>query len=637
MRYVELLAPAKNLACGKAAIDHGADAVYVGASRFGARASAGNSLDDIAELCRYAHLFGARVYVTVNTIIYDSEFRQTTALVEQLQQVGVDAILVQDMGLLSHLASHPEQITIPLHASTQTDNRSAEKVEWLRSLGIRRAVLARELSLSEIRDIHESVPDAELEVFVHGALCVSYSGLCYASEYCFRRSANRGECAQFCRMKFSLKDSRNQLIERDKYLLSLKDLCQIERIGDLLEAGACSLKIEGRLKDVAYVKNVVAAYSQELDRVIARSNGKYRRSSFGRVEYRFEPSLDKTFNRGFTNYFLDGRRHEIASFLTPKAIGQRVGRVKTVAARYLTVAGISSFANGDGLCFISDNSSLEGFRVNKVEGGKLFPQRMPDGLRPGMVLYRNHDVAFSQSLQGESAVRKVPVSIELRTTADGFMLTMEGCGLSVSQPIVAERQQANSPQRDFMQHQLSKLGNTVFEATRINVTDEASNSFLQGSKLADARRAAVDRLEQQLELKARRQRQSDSQSARAARSSASREPRLTWQREYQSFPYLYNISNDEAREFYRGQGLAVTAKAFELLSDAERASSEVLIMQCRHCLRFSLGYCQRHGGRRPEWKEPLYIELSDKRRFRLDFDCKACQMNIYSTKANEDK
>ena len=385
------------------------------------------------------------------------------------------------------------------------------------------------------------------------------------------------------------------------------------------------------------MKNVVAAYSQELDRVIARSNGKYRRSSFGRVEYRFEPSLDKTFNRGFTNYFLDGRRHEIASFLTPKAIGQRVGRVKTVAARYLTVAGISSFANGDGLCFISDNSTLEGFRVNKVEGGKLFPQRMPDGLRPGMVLYRNHDVAFSQSLQGESAVRKVPVSIELRTTADGFMLTMEGCGLSVSQPIVAERQQANSPQRDFMQRQLSKLGNTVFEATRINVTDEASNSFLQGSKLADARRAAVERLEQQLELKARRQRQSDSLSARAARSSASREPRLTWQREYQSFPYLYNISNDEAREFYRGQGLAVTTKAFELLSDTERASSEVLIMQCRHCLRFSLGYCQRHGGRRPEWKEPLYIELSDKRRFRLDFDCKACQMNIYSTKANEDK
>ena len=299
MRRLELLSPAKNLECGIAAIDHGADAVYIGAPRFGARAAAGNSIDDIRQLCDYAHQFGAKVYVTVNTIIYDSELEDTQQLLQQLSEAHADAVLVQDMSLLSS--------PITLHASTQTDNRTPDKVRWLRSLGFRRVVLARELSADEIAAIHREVPDVELEVFVHGALCVSYSGLCYASQHCFGRSANRGECAQFCRMKFDLIDDEGHVIERQRHLLSLKDLNQSQHLEELVEAGATSFKIEGRLKGLDYVKNVTAYYSDRLNAIIARHPDLYERASRGRCHYTFEPSLSKTFNRGYTNYFLHGR------------------------------------------------------------------------------------------------------------------------------------------------------------------------------------------------------------------------------------------------------------------------------------------------------------------------------------------
>ena len=319
MRKLELLAPAKNLACGIAAIDHGADAVYIGASRFGARAAVGNSVDDIRQLCDYAHLFGAKVYVTVNTIIYDGELDDTLSLIRELHGVGVDAILVQDMGLLK-LQLPP----IALHASTQTDNRTADKVKWLAELGFQRVVLARELPVEEIRSIHEAVPDVELEVFVHGALCVSYSGICYASQYCFGRSANRGACAQFCRMKFDLVDAEGREIEHQRHLLSLKDLNQADVLDQLVEAGATSFKIEGRLKDVTYVKNVVAAYNLRLNKIVANQPDRYCRASKGTCSYTFTPNLKKTFNRGFTHYFLNGRQPDIFSPDTPKAMLQEL-------------------------------------------------------------------------------------------------------------------------------------------------------------------------------------------------------------------------------------------------------------------------------------------------------------------------
>ena len=318
MTSLELLAPAKNLACGIAAIDHGADAVYIGAPRFGARAAAGNSIDDICQLCNYAHQFGAKVYVTLNTIIYDDEIESVRVIIRQLEEAGVDAILVQDMAVLTMLQEQQSQMA--LHASTQTDNRTAEKVRWLQDIGFSRAVLARELSAEEIAEIHREVPGIELEVFVHGALCVSYSGICYASEHCFHRSANRGECAQFCRMRFSLVDADGKEIEHERYLLSLKDMNQSDNLQKLVEAGATSFKIEGRLKDVAYVKNVTAAYSERLNAIIRQHPDKYRRASQGFCEYTFTPDLNRTFNRGYTSYFLNGRQPDIASFDSPKAV-----------------------------------------------------------------------------------------------------------------------------------------------------------------------------------------------------------------------------------------------------------------------------------------------------------------------------
>ena len=302
MRILELLSPAKNLECGIAAIDHGADAVYIGAPHFGARAAVGNSVEDIRSLCDYAHRFGAKVYVTVNTIVYNDELDGVRQLLQQLAEACVDAILVQDMGVMQ--MAQEQGLTV--HASTQTDNRTSEKVRWLSTLGFSRVVLARELSVAEIADIHRQVPDTDLEVFIHGALCVSYSGLCYASQYCFNRSANRGACAQFCRMKFDLLDADGQQLDSQRYFLSLKDMNQSEHLAELIEAGTMSFKIEGRLKDVAYVKNVTAAYSELLNSYIAAHPLEYQRASKGRCAYTFKPDLRKTFNRGYTTYFLKG-------------------------------------------------------------------------------------------------------------------------------------------------------------------------------------------------------------------------------------------------------------------------------------------------------------------------------------------
>ena len=383
-RKIELLAPAKNLECGIAAVDHGADAIYIGAPRFGARAAAGNSLEDIAELVRYAHVYNVRIYVTVNTILKDEELKDTEKMIWDLYRAGVDALIVQDMGLLE-LNLPP----IPLHASTQMDNRTPQKVRFLAEAGFRQVVLARELSLVEIGNIHHACPDVPLEVFVHGALCVSYSGQCYVSQACFGRSANRGECAQFCRLAFYMVDADGKSIVRNKHLLSLKDLNQSEELEQLLDAGASSLKIEGRLKDVSYVKNVTAYYRQKLDSVFKRRK-EYIRASSGKVKLEFKPQLDKSFSRGFTNYFLFDRNKDIFSFDTPKSLGEEMGTVKEIRGNYLTVAGIKSFNNGDGVCFLDQTGKLQGFRINRVENNKLFPQEMPR-IKPRTILYRNFD------------------------------------------------------------------------------------------------------------------------------------------------------------------------------------------------------------------------------------------------------
>lgn len=614
-RKIELLAPAKNLECGIAAITHGADAVYIGAQRFGARAAAGNSVEDIGQLCSFAHRYAAKVYVTVNTIIFDSEVDDTKHLLEELKRVGVDAVLVQDMSLV---ANSP----LPLHASTQTDNRTVEKVRWIRSLGFSRVVLARELSLAEIKAIHKAVPDIELEVFVHGALCVSYSGQCYASQHCFGRSANRGECAQFCRLKFALEDADGTKIDTGRYLLSLKDMCRIDHLQPLVDAGVTSFKIEGRLKDAAYVKNVVAAYSQRLNQIIAKSGGKLARASLGTSTYSFTPNLNKTFNRGYTDYFLNGRTPDIASPDTPKAIGEFVGRVKEVSRRWITVAGTASFANGDGLCYINDDRELEGFRVNRVENNHLIPAKTPQSLRAGRLLYRNNDQQFERELQKQSADRRIAISLLLAETDDGYSLTAQVKGNETESPIMAiaflsaEKQDAKTPQHDNLTRLLSRLGDTPFVADSIEFAQSVDARFIPSSMLASLRRDACARLEAEISAVIASQRN--------VHSNAEADPQMAPPK--LPIPYLYNISNREARDFYESCGAEGIGEAFEL----NRNRRKPLIMQCRHCLRYSYGFCLKNGGKKPTWREPLRLVLPDGSRFPLQFDCKNCQMNVYA-------
>lgn len=633
LRKIELLAPAKNLECGIAAIDHGADAVYIGAAQFGARQTAGNSTEDIAELTRYAHQFGAAVYVTVNTIVYEKELAALEHLLKQLVEMGVDAILVQDMAVLEIYKKLKAEYVArgyrmpALHASTQTDNRSADKVKWLKENGFERVVLARELSLEEITDIHKAHPDVELEAFVHGALCVSYSGACYASQYFFNRSANRGECAQFCRMAFDLKDSDGETLIEDNYLLSLKDMCQLDRLGDLLEAGVCSLKIEGRLKGANYVKNVVATYSEALNAYIAKHTGKYCRSSYGRCTYTFTPALEKTFNRGFTHYFFNGRQKDISSFNTPKAMGEYVGYVKEIRRGSFNVAGTAMFANGDGLCFFNRQKKLEGFRVNRVENNRLFPLTMPKNLEPGMALYRNNDIEFERAMQGKTATRKLQVRFVV-DVVDGkltFTATDE-CGRSANVVLNETPEKAQKSQHDNIVKQLEKLGNTVWTANEISINNSADEFFIPSSRLAAVRRELLEALENTPVSN-----HTDNQAVdRTATNSVNANNTV-----YADTINIANVANTTAQNYYAAHGVKNAPTAFELNSDYKAGSTTATsavppLMTCRYCLRYALGYCVKNGGKRPTWHEPLHLEAKNGIRVRLAFNCAKCQMEVYA-------
>ena len=457
MRSIELLAPAKTADIGIEAIRHGADAVYIGAASFGARAAAGNSVEDIARLVAFAHLYKAKVYVTVNTVIFDKEMPEVERLIWSLYEAKVDALIVQDLRLLA-LRLPP----IPLHASTQMDNRTAEKVERLASLGFRQVVLARELTIEQIADIHKKCPGTKLEVFVHGALCVSLSGRCNASEALFGRSANRGECAQVCRMKFDLLANGKPVV-RGKHLLSLKDNCQLNHLEDLLLAGASSLKIEGRLKEADYVKNVTAAYSEALNRVIAQHPKEFCRASSGHVTLKFEPNVWKSFNRGFV---ADVNKPD-ANFDTPKAMGEPVTR-QTV------------LHNGDGLCYM-DKGELVGFRVNNAEAFR--PQK-------GVQYFRNQDVEWEKMLGKPSAERKIAVVIEVHD--DHITMTDED-GIAATLPFENDFELAHTHQTENIKHQLGKLGDTIFEAHMISIYMK-KNYFVPSSRLSAWRRALTEQL-----------------------------------------------------------------------------------------------------------------------------------------------
>lgn len=633
LRKIELLAPAKNLECGIAAIDHGADAVYIGAAQFGARQTAGNSAEDIAELTRYAHQFGAAVYVTVNTIVYEKELAALEHLLKQLVEMGVDAILVQDMAVLEIYKKLKAEYVArgyrmpALHASTQTDNRSADKVKWLKENGFERVVLARELSLEEITDIHKAHPDVELEAFVHGALCVSYSGACYASQYFFNRSANRGECAQFCRMAFDLKDSDGETLIEDSYLLSLKDMCQLDRLGDLLEAGVCSLKIEGRLKDANYVKNVVATYSEALNAYIAKHSDKFRRSSFGKCSYTFTPALEKTFNRGFTHYFFNGRQKDISSFNTPKAMGEYVGYVKEIRRGSFNVAGTAMFANGDGLCFFNRQKKLEGFRVNRVENNRLYPLTMPKNLEPGMALYRNNDIEFERAMQGKTATRKLQVRFVVDVVNGKLTFTAtDECGRSANVVLKETPEKAQKSQHDNIVKQLEKLGNTVWTANEININNSADEFFIPSSRLAAVRRELLEALEN-----APVSNHTDKQAVGETATNSVNANNTV----YADTINIANVANTTAQNYYAAHGVKNAPTAFELNSDYKAGSTTAPsavppLMTCRYCLRYALGYCVKNGGKRPTWHEPLHLEAKNGIRVRLAFNCAKCQMEVYA-------
>ena len=611
-RKIELLAPAKNLECGIEAVNHGADAVYIGAPKFGARAAAVNSLEDIAALVAYAHLYNVRIYVTVNTILKEEELAETEKMIWELYRIGVDALIVQDMGI-TRLNLPP----IPLHGSTQMDNRTPEKVRFLADAGFRQVVLARELSLQEIRRIHEACPETPLEVFVHGALCVSYSGQCYVSQACFGRSANRGECAQFCRLPFSLVDADGKTIVRDKHLLSLKDLNQSEVLEDLLDAGASSLKIEGRLKDVSYVKNVTAAYRSKLDAIFARRK-EYVRASSGTCRFDFTPQLDKSFSRGFTHYFLQGRDREISSFDTPKSLGEEMGTMKEQRGNYLTVAGVKPFHNGDGVCFLDEQGRLQGFRINRVDGNKLYPAGDVPRIKPRTRLFRNFDQEFERILARKSAERKIGVGWELADTSSGFALTVadeDGNRITLSFPYPKEL--ARTPQPENLRTQLGKLGNTPFEVSPSATTAPAiainlsQNWFIPASVIADWRRQAIDKLT-------------------AARRITYRRELHVWKPTRHRFPatsltYLGNVMNTAARSFYQAHGVASVEPAYE-----KQAVPEAVLMFCKHCLRYSMGWCPTYQKGHSPYREPYYLVGTDGKRFRLTFDCKNCQMKVSS-------
>ena len=603
-RPIELLAPAKNLECGIEAINHGADAVYIGAPRFGARAAAGNSLADIEALVQYAHLYNVRIYVTVNTILRDDELKETEAMIGDLYRAGVDALIVQDMGL-TQLNLPP----IPLHASTQIDNRTVEKVRFLADAGFRQVVLARELSVNEISRIHAACPNTLLEVFIHGALCVSYSGQCYVSEACFGRSANRGECAQFCRLQFDMTDADGKVIEKGKHLLSLKDMNQSDNLEELLDAGASSLKIEGRLKDVSYVKNVTAYYRQKLDALFKRRK-EYVRASSGSVKLAFRPQLDKSFSRGFTDYFAHGRNPGIFSFNTPKSLGEEVGTVKEIRGNYLTVAGVKAFSNGDGLCYLDAQGRLQGFRVNRVENNKLFPQEMPR-IKPKTVLYRNFDQEFDRIMQKKSAERKLTVDVSLAENNFGFTLTMcDEDGNSVSMALSKDKELARTPQHDNLINQLGKLGSTPFVPRNIEV-DLSENWFIPSSELAELRRATVEKLLALRRINYHRE--------------LWRMPETEHPYPQKELTYLGNVMNKEAAAFYQKHGVERIAPAFEV-EHPEGAA----LMFCKHCLRYSMGWCPVHHKVKSPYREPYYLVSGDGKKFRLQFDCKNCQMKVYS-------
>jgi collagenase-like PrtC family protease len=604
MTKLELLSPARNLEYGKAAINCGADAVYIGAPMFGARSAVGNSVADIAKLAEYAHKFRAKLYVAMNTLLFDNEFVKALEIANQVWNAGVDALIIQDMGLVE--AGLPP---IPLFASTQTHNANWQKVLFLEKVGFQRVILARELSENEIFEIKQKT-SIELESFVHGAICVCYSGQCYLSQALTGRSGNRGECSQPCRWDYNLFDNNKKTILQNKHVLSPKDLNLSMHLEALIDAGITSFKIEGRLKDISYVKNITAWYRQQLDHIMESKIG-FVKSSTGKSYFNFIPDPSKTFNRGYTTYFINGRKPEIASFNTQKSLGKLVGTVKEISQKYFTLITNEILNNGDGLCYISDNQILNGFRVNKVEGNKIFPLEM-QLLKIGTPLFRNHDQQFENTLSTQQTSRKIAVEMKLNETTNGIELEVIDCDGNISKQIViTEKLIADNPQKanDSIKQSLSKLGNTIFEVSEIHV-NLGQQLFIPTSVLNELRRNVILQLEQE-----RISKYSSAEKIIIANNYPYPETELN---------YLGNIVNQYSRRFFENHGVNIMESGLELQTNVEQK----VLMTTRFCLRFEVGCCPNEKNHNANnWKNPFYIENS-KAKLQLDFDCKLCVMHV---------
>jgi len=607
----ELLSPAKNIICGIEAINHGADAVYIGAPDFGARAAAGNSLEDIEKLIKYAHQYHAKIYATVNTILNDRELLLAEKLIRQLYNIGTDAIIIQDLGILEL-----DLPAIAIHASTQTDNRSVDKIKFLESVGISRVILARELSLVDMQKISTST-SIELEAFVHGALCVSYSGQCYISQASCQRSANKGNCAQFCRLAYDLKDANGNILIENKHLLSLKDMDRSDYLSEMIDAGISSFKIEGRLKDVDYVKNITALYRQKLDNIL-ENKPNIEKTSLGKSVFYFTPDPQKTFNRGKTDYLLNGKKDDISLFHTPKSVGEYIGDISQVGRNYFYINGDVELSNGDGICYF-DNEGTSGFYVNKIDDGRVYPSQMPE-LKCGMKLYRNFNHQFNLLLQKKTAERKIDVKIIFKDTDTGFCLEMSDySNNSISCDVNFAKELAGKPEQviDNITKQLSKLGNTIYNPKEI-IVEIAELWFIPSSILSSLKQNAVELFDTMLVENFNKNKEQEE----AAR--YNRELQVTSYYEGKELTYQSNVMNEKAVSFYKKHGAKSIKPAFEIIP-----AQNAVLMQCEHCIKYALGWCPKNKKEDiPEFEEPLFLK-NNSNTFRLEFDCAACVMKVY--------
>ena len=624
MKQIELLSPAKNLEVGIAAINHGADAVYIGGPSFGAREKVGNSIEDIEKLCNHAAIFDAKVYVTLNTLLFDNELEQARKIAWDCYNAGVDALIVQDMALLMM-----DMPPIALHASTQCNNTTAEKVKFLEDVGFKQVVLARELSINDIKDIR-SKTTVPLEFFVHGALCVSYSGQCYLSHVIGHRSANRGACAQPCRLKWNLEDENGNVLIANRHLLSLRDMNNSKNLEELIDAGITSFKIEGRLKDADYVKNTTAFYRQAIDKIIAHRDD-LERSSRGVSLPSFEPNLDKSFSRGFTDYFLHGRQKNIDAPFTPKSMGEHIGEIKKIDGKRLTVKlnnGVT-LHNGDGLCFLDENNELQGFNVNGVEGNVILCSKEMSPLpavgrhdekkavisteakRNGEIsLYRNYDIQWQRSVDASSGNRKLPIKLEFSEFSEGFRLTAINENVSIC--LQCQKDVAKNPEKalETIRTKLSQWGDTKFSIESIDIQLDTIY-FIPASVLGEMKRQLVTELENALVERHRQGSRHFDRPQGAEKSHTVSGENLS---------YLANVTNSLSRQFYENHGVTHIDDGLE----KSMQEGEIVVMTTKHCIRYANGLCSKETGKPAV---PLYL-TNERGRFRLDFDCKNCQMKV---------